>query len=65
MTGFCVRISRAGTWQALDIAELTDNELQAFFEEQGEAKLTRWAKGLAAWIRDNVKAEPNGCKADE
>lgn len=57
MTGFFVRICRDGKWQPVDVAEMTDDELEKFLnpaELSGE-RLAAWAKALAKWIRDNVK----------
>jgi hypothetical protein len=57
MTGFYVRICRDGKWQAIDVAEMTDDELEKFFDAQGltPERLAAWARSLAKWIRDNVK----------
>lgn len=52
MTGAYVRIERDGKWQAVELDELTDVELEIFF--RGEPECWKWAKFLAAWIRDNV-----------
>lgn len=57
MTGFNVRIERDGVGKTLDVAELTDAELQEFFEGQPQNRLVRWSMRLAAWIRDNVEVE--------
>lgn len=57
MTGFFVRICRDGKWQSLDVVELTDDELEKFFDAKdfsGE-RLASWAKSLAKWIRDHVE----------
>jgi len=60
MTGFYVRICRDGKWQAVDIGEMTDDELEKFFDskELSGERLAAWVQALAKWIRDNVKAEP-------
>lgn len=55
ITGFFVRVQRDGRFQNLDVAELTDNELDAFFRGRDADSLLRWVVGLAAWIRGNVK----------
>ncbi len=55
MTGFFVRVCRDGKWQALDIAEMTDAELDEFFATVERMRAIAWAKSLAKWIRDNVK----------
>lgn len=57
-TGIPIRIKRGGEWQNLDIAELTDDELENFFAPWDQRSLARWAKTLAAWIRDNVQEQP-------
>jgi hypothetical protein len=56
MTGYYIRIERDGEWQNLDVAELTDAELD-FWQEQSPIAGWHWAKVLARWIRDNVKTE--------
>jgi hypothetical protein len=56
MTGYYVRIQRDGKWQALDIATLTDEELERL--EKPPEKGWPWAIALARWIRDNVKSAP-------
>lgn len=43
-------------WQAVDIDELTDDELNAFFKDADASTSKRWAIGLAKWIRDHVPA---------
>ena len=60
-TGYVVRICRAGKWQAVDVAEMTDDELEKFFDpkELSPERLAAWSKALAKWIRENVKVE--GC----
>ena len=55
MTGFFVRVCRDGKWQALDITEMTDAELDEFFATVERMRAVAWAKSLAKWIRDNVK----------
>lgn len=53
MTAFYVRIKRGDKFEALEIDQLTDEELEKFFT--GLAGADRWAIALAKWIRDNVK----------
>ena len=53
-TGAFIRIKRDGKWQAIDIVQLTNVELDRFAESVPEAGW-RWAKFLAQWIRDNMK----------
>lgn len=55
ITGFYVRIMRAGKAENLDITELTDEELVSFF---ATANASKWAFGLVKWIRENVKEAP-------
>jgi len=55
MTGFFVRICREGNWQPIDIAEMTDAELDDYFATIGPDRAAAWAKALAKWIRENVK----------
>ena len=52
ITGYFVRVERDGKFHNLDIAELTDAELEQFFSRKANAE--RWAIALARWIRDNV-----------
>jgi hypothetical protein len=56
MTGAYIRFCRDGTWQNIEVDQLTDAELDEF-EKQSAADGWTWAKFLAKWIRDNVKAE--------
>jgi hypothetical protein len=56
MTGFYVRVLRDGLPQNVDIAALTDFELEAL--PKPPAMGWPWAVGLARWIRDNVRAVP-------
>jgi hypothetical protein len=58
MTGAFIRIHRAGRWQSVEIDQLTDAELEAIAEQQPDGGW-RWAKYLAAWIRDNVQYTPD------
>lgn len=55
MTRAFVRVQRDGKWEAIEIDQLSDEELDAFAAKQGPARGWVWAKFLAAWIRDNVK----------
>lgn len=54
MTGHTLTIQRDGTYQDLDIAELTDDELDELEARQPGAGW-QWAKFLAAWIRDHAR----------
>jgi hypothetical protein len=56
MTSAYVRVYRDGKWQPIEIDQLTDAELAAFADTMKEDGW-KWAKFLAAWIRDNVKGE--------
>ena len=57
ITGAYIRVKRDNKWQNLDIACLTDDELDAWI---GTKPIYRddngwgWTKFLASWIRDNV-----------
>lgn len=52
MTGYYVRIERAGKWGNVEIDRLTDEELEQFMTpENGRT----WAIALAKWIRDNIQ----------
>ncbi len=56
-TGAFVRIKCNGTWENLEIDQMTDAEFDSFAQEQPEDVGWKWAKFLAAWIRDNVTTE--------
>jgi hypothetical protein len=59
VTNIYVRVQRQGSWQNLEIDQLTDDELGDFFAEQTPHKCAKWAATLAAWIRDHVReSEP-------
>lgn len=54
-TGAFVRVVRDGRGMSLDIATLTNEELETFFAERTDPEeLRRWAIFLAKWIRDHV-----------
>lgn len=55
MTGYFVRVHRGGQWQNADIAELSDEELEAL-PINGELARHQMI-ALARWIRDNVHAK--------
>lgn len=54
-TGAFVRVHREGKWTNAEFDQLTDQEL-ADFEAKSPSEGWRWAKFLAAWIRDNIVA---------
>lgn len=56
MTGAYVRTKRDGTWQSIEIDQLDDLELDQLAKRQSEEGW-KWAKFLAAWIRDNIKEQ--------
>lgn len=58
MTGAYVRIQRDGRWQAIEIDQLTDAELDAFAESHPPGSGWNWALFLAKWIREYVKPVP-------
>lgn len=63
MTGYFVRIERAGKWQPVEVDRMTDEELSNFFEakeKDNPASSRAWAIALAKWIRDNVGEGPGG-----
>ncbi len=58
--GFYFRIERNGKFQAIDICELTDDELDLILSgERSNQWLKAAVKILAKWIRDNVKEMPD------
>jgi hypothetical protein len=56
VTGIYVRIKRNDRWQSLDVATLTDAELEILFVDPDVCR--KFAIGLAAWIRDHVEVVP-------
>lgn len=52
ITGYFVRCRRDERWRNLDIADLSDAELDEFLVRQGKDMHGKWAKALAQWIRD-------------
>lgn len=48
------RIKRDGEWQSVEIDDMTDEELDYISTVRPEMGW-KWAKFLAAWIRDNVE----------
>jgi hypothetical protein len=58
MTGYFIRMKRDGQWQNLDVAELTDAELEQWPAATG-VDGWKWAIGLARWIRDKAHARPH------
>ena len=56
VTGFLVRIKRDGKYQPVDVATMTDDELDALERDQPDRGWP-WAKALAKWIRNHVKVE--------
>ena len=55
MTGAYVRIQRDDKWQVVEIDQLTDDELDKWFQDRPD-DAEKWAKFLAKWIRHNVVA---------
>jgi len=55
ITGLFVRVERNKRWENLDIACLTNEELEEFFASIDEPlRIKNFAIALARWIRDNV-----------
>ncbi len=52
MTGAYLRIKRDGKYQAIEIDQMTDEELTNFFEEHPYEAL-KWIHFLVGWIREN------------
>ena len=57
ITGAFVRIQRNGKLQDIDIAQLTDKELDTFLLDMPALTARSWVKCLAVWVRDNVKVD--------
>jgi hypothetical protein len=53
LTGYFVRVLRDGRWINLDIASLTDIELEEYAATQSLLQARNWIVALAGWIRDN------------
>ncbi len=53
MTGAYVRIQKDGTWQNIEIDQLTDKELDQLEKDYSDRGWF-WAKFLAKWIREHV-----------
>ena len=49
MTGYFVRVERDGSFQSLDLSELTDTELRTFFGSV--ANCAAWAVSLVQLLR--------------
>ena len=66
MTGAYVRIARDDKWQSIEIDQLSDHEMDAFFSRPVSDKQTaeKWAKFALKWIRDNVQPDAD-CERDE
>jgi hypothetical protein len=56
MTGYFIRIERNGKWQAVEIDQMSGEELELFFR-RNEPSAKKWAIVLAEWIRDNVNVD--------
>jgi len=54
ITGMFFRVKRDGLWLNLDIAQLTDEELDEVLEGRTAKWCRKGMKMLAIWIRDNV-----------
>jgi hypothetical protein len=57
MTGFFVRVQRDGSWQNLEIDQLTDAEFDEFASSQSPERGWVWAKSLQRFIRDLVEEQ--------
>ena len=58
-TGYLVSVNRLGQSVILDIAELTEQELFAFFESIPQRGLVNWGVTLVQWIQKNqARLEP-------
>lgn len=57
MTGAFIRLQREGRYVNVDVAEMTDEELKAYFLDGDleKVKLASWCKFLASWVRDHVR----------
>lgn len=53
ITGYFVRVERAGKFLSLDIAELSESEIKRVFKDEKPEKLINWIVALAHWARDN------------
>lgn len=60
-TGYYVRIKRGDKFVAVDLLEMTDQELDKFFAEVAQTSPSRcanWASTLVKWIKAHVEEAP-------
>lgn len=58
MTNAFVRVKREdGDFEPVEIDQLTDDEMSGFIASQKPEDGWRWARFLAAWVRDNIIKE--------
>ena len=55
-SGYMIKILREEKWQRLDITELSDYELDKFFEVQPKETHKKWAKMMIAVIKNGKPA---------
>ena len=55
LIGMYFRVQRNNEWTEVDIAELTDDELDEILKDRSEQWLANCVKILAKWLRDNVR----------
>jgi hypothetical protein len=58
MTGIYMRVRRDGSWQNIDIAELTQDELTAVFEPATKERVIMFLAAVTKWMRDNLVPVP-------
>lgn len=56
-TGAYVRVKRGARWVSLEIDQLTDEELDEWIAMSNPEDGWKWAKFLAAWVRDHVASD--------
>lgn len=52
VTGYYVRVKRDGKYQSLDIAVLSEVELNELFKDSTKEKCVRFIVSLVQWIQD-------------
>jgi hypothetical protein len=57
MTGIYFRIQRNGKWEAIEIDQMTDEEMELILRTKDYEFLVSLCKGLAKFMRDRILVE--------
>lgn len=57
VTGIFMRVHRAGSWQNIDIVDLTKDELTAVFEPATKERVILFLAAVTKWMRENLVEE--------